>query len=727
MSILATSGRNGMAMTFTSYAAQRTLDGSRKAVISHPSRAPSLAGLKGEDYLMALRSSPAYMAMLREEYAAEHGVQPDVASKWWKGQATEAPAPVLRTSPAPFSPEAMADRFAALPIGTDEDAHFRERVVLRHPALIGWFTHVYQSRNALLGVQAANEAVRAIDERLSVHGELGVLRYSTDDDGVDTFARRFAEHTGRLVATRHHVVALRLVMELAHQYGLSPVDTVTDEQEKDPYPTLNRWADMAWVRRRIRAVSARNLFDAAREHALISARLAAYTTDLSVARRAYRLARNDDTLDALVAHNEQDVFDAVSMKEAVDASVSNRTNRRAELMTRLAGFEKCAKEQRHVAIFLTFTCPSRFHSVHRNGTTNQNWVEAGRPTVRAAQAWLVSQWNNIRKRADEAGIKPYGFRFAEPHHDGTPHWHAVFFMSLKDTKAYLKICRDQMLADSGNEPGAKQHRFKVVFIDPRKGSACGYCSKYVAKNIDGYAVGKDHEAGKRAKAIDTAARVDAWKSDNRIRQFQQIGGPSVTAWREFRRLRSELDQENPMLKDLTPEQHFALENVRKAADAGDWAAFCCAMGGVQVRRADQTVKVHYGIPQAMQMLCDEDGVLLRSPRTKTQYGDKAALRAMGLMYCDVFLLTRAKDWLITSKEKWEAACKKTMEGIAEQFDTLYEERVYQFMEYEAYEAMRQVAICDHQSRVWLLYPDTDRLAGPPLGCEPDGVGLDPCH
>jgi hypothetical protein len=355
-------------------------------------------------------------------------------------------------------------------------------------------------------------------------------------------------------------------------------------------------------------------------------------------------------------------------------------------------------------------------------------MDAGRPTVRAAQGWLINAWNNIRKRANEADIKPYGFRFAEPHHDGTPHWHAVLFMSLKDTKDYLKICREQMLADAGNEPGAKQHRFKVVFIDPRKGSAVGYCSKYVAKNIDGYAVGKDHEAGKRAKAIDTAARVDAWKSDNRIRQFQQIGGPSVTAWREFRRLRTELDQENPMFNDLTPEQHFALENVRKAADAGDWAAFCCAMGGVQVRRADQTVKVQYGIPEAMMMLCDEDGVLMHTPRkSKTQYGDKAALRAMGLMYCDVFLLTRAKDWLITSKEKWEAACKKTMEGIAEQFDTLHDEKVYQFMEYEAYEAMRQVAICDHQSRVWLLYPDTDRLAGPPLGCEPDGVGLDPCH
>ncbi|MBC8674256.1 replication endonuclease [Aeromonas hydrophila] len=212
------------------------------------------------------------------------------------------------------------------------------------------------------------------------------------------------------------------------------------------------------------------------------------------------------------------------MKEAVDASVSNRTNRRAELMTRLAGFEKCAKEQRHVAIFLTFTCPSRFHSVHRNGTTNQNWVEAGRPTVRAAQAWLVSQWNNIRKRADEAGIKPYGFRFAEPHHDGTPHWHAVFFMSLKDTKAYLKICREQMLADSGNEPGANSTGSRSCSSTLAR-LGLWLLLKYVAKNIDGYAVGKDHEAGKRAKAIDTAARVDAWKSDNRIRQFQQIGGP----------------------------------------------------------------------------------------------------------------------------------------------------------------------------------------------------------
>ncbi|ATY81105.1 replication endonuclease [Aeromonas veronii] len=627
----------------------------------------------------------------------------------------------------PFSPETVADKFAALPIGTAACAVFREKIALRHPALIGWFTHVYQSLYEARGLQAANSAIRTLDQTLTVNGELGVLRYSFDDHAVDTFAQRFADHTGKLVATRSHVVALQLAVDLAFHYGLRAVDTLTEEQELNPYPLLNRLADMAWVRRRIRRVSAIRLYNSARQFSLISGRLAPYTTDISVARRAFRRARNDETLSALVAHNADNIFDAVSMKDAVDASVSNLKNRRAELMARLAGFSRCAKAQGHHAIFLTFTCPSRFHSVHRNGNQNEKWIEAGKPTVRDAQLWLVKTFNNIRKKADKEGIKPYGFRFAEPHHDGTPHWHAVLFMTLEDIKTYIKICRHYMLADTGTEPGARQHRFKVVFIDPRKGDAVAYCSKYVAKNIDGYAVGADHEAGKRAKSIETAARVDAWKSDNRIRQFQQLGGPSVQAWRELRTVRAPFEQDDQMLQDLTPEQHFALENVRLAANAGDWEAFCCAMGGVQVRRNDQTVRVTYGVPEAMQMLCDEDGVLKHKPAGRTQYGDPASARPMGVMFSQLFILTRVKDWLITSKEKWEAACQKTMEGINEQFEVLKEEKAYAFMEYEEYERTRQLAICDHELRVWRLYPDASRLAGSPQGCEPRSGGLDPCH
>lgn len=711
--------------SFTSYAARRSLD------VSHKAKAPlSLLAapvqtadeLTPEEYLEKLQNE---RGLCEDDVAILHRVYSDGYQA--TTVALERPIPALPFNPVPFSPEAQADKFAALPIGGAQDAKLRERVILRHPACTGWFTHVYQSRNALLGIQAANESITQLDASLSVRGDLGELRFSADDDGVDTFSIRFAEHVGRLVALHGPDVAIRMVLDLAYEYCLNPVATVTKQQAADPLPTLNRWADMAWVRRRVRTVSARRLYDASRKYALVSARLAAYTTDLSLARRTFRRARNAETLDALVAHDAKDVFTAVSMTDAIAGSVSNPSNRRAELMTRLAGFRNVAKEQRHVAIFLTFTCPSRFHSVHRNGQQNQKWVDAGCPSVRDAQAWLIKSWNNIRKRADEAEIKPYGVRFAEPHHDGTPHWHAVLFMTSQQVKQYVKICRTQMLADSGTEPGAKQHRFKIVFIDPRKGDAVAYCSKYIAKNIDGFAVGKDHEAGKNAQAVHTAARIDAWKSDNRIRQFQQIGGPSVTAWREFRTIRDELDMEDPMFHSLTKEQHFALENVRKAADAGDWAAFCCAMGGVQVRRNDQTVRVHYGIPETMKLLCDEDGVALHTPRTKTQYGDQAASRAMGLMYANIFLLTRAKEWLITSKEKWEAACRKTMEGVRDQFETLHEEREYSYMEYEEYEALRHLAICDYQSRAWFLFSDDERLAGPPQGCEPHGGGLDPCH
>ncbi|WP_269472608.1 replication endonuclease [Vibrio taketomensis] len=125
--------------------------------------------------------------------------------------------------------------------------------------------------------------------------------------------------------------------------------------------------------------------------------------------------------------------------------------------------------------------------------------------------------------------------------------------------------------DSPKELGAKKHRFTAEYIDPAKGSAVGYVAKYLSKSIDGKHI--DSDKGSSLNGIDAAERVVAWSRVNQVKQFQFIGGPSVTAWREMRRFREEFKEDDTVLSDLSETEHFLLEKIRKAADIGDWKDF----------------------------------------------------------------------------------------------------------------------------------------------------------
>lgn len=347
---------------------------------------------------------------------------------------------------------------------------------------------------------------------------------------------------------------------------------------------IGRMSDAAWWRRNLRREITRE--NEIIEHGAgdIRRKGQVYVSDHACKVKGSRAKANAATLEGLEVVNEDG--EAFNLGEVVGKSVSNPKIRRAELMMRCRGFEEAAAFHGHSAQFLTITCPSRFHRFDGAGQPNKKWSGA---TPKDAQAYLCRVWSKIRAAWKRQGFAPYGFRVAEPHHDGCPHWHILLFMPPEHIAGITATARDYAMADSPSERGADKHRFTAETIDTSKGSATGYIAKYISKNIDGEkengeAMGLDFASGK--SATEASARVRVWASTWGIRQFQQIGGPSVTVWRELRRLGEAEESLDGSQMDL-----FA--GPQNAADRSLWALFWILQGGPDVPRSQLTLKPLY--------------------------------------------------------------------------------------------------------------------------------------
>ncbi len=326
--------------------------------------------------------------------------------------------------------------------------------------------------------------------------------------------------------------------------------------------TSPRW----WVRK-LRAVVMRRLEGASIRAGMVHVRAGVYASDETVVRRGRAARRNAAALEAATAVNE--IGQEYTLAELSALGVSNPEVRRTEMMVRIKGVEEVANDRGWCAYFATWTCPSRYHArLSPSGAANPAYDGS---TPKDAQAHLTAHWARARAALHRAKIDFMGLRVAEPHHDGTPHWHLLIFCRRADSDVVRDVMRGYALAIDGQEPGAAQHRFDWEEIDYKKGSAVGYVAMYVSKAIDGFAVERDMDtrAGSKQETGLTAAqgaeRVMAWARAWGIRQFQFFGVPGVGPWRELRRMR-----------EIGPDQ-LSFFDAWNAADLGDWAGYQHAM------------------------------------------------------------------------------------------------------------------------------------------------------
>jgi hypothetical protein len=337
-------------------------------------------------------------------------------------------------------------------------------------------------------------------------------------------------------------------------------------------------------------------------------------------KKAERQAENNKAfLESWEAVNE--LGQSFTLAQLSEKCVSNPDNRFSELVVRAKGLEELAEEQGHEGYFLTLTAPSKYHpitSIEKGGkhfsVRNRKFWRAECPNVRGAHAYLNGVWRRFRSYCNRHGITFYGLRTVEPHHDGSPHWHLMLWVEPNRAEGFLQAFSDYALAEDGNEAGAKKYRVKVEKIDPEKGSAVGYIVKYISKNIHGKHVDTDLETGRSGS--DAAKRIVAWARLNHIRQFQFVGGASVTVWRELRKFG----------KDNAPE---FFKDIYHAANRADYGGFIKLMGGVFAGR-DQALKIHYG------------------EAVENQYGEM--VKAVKGVADDIsVLVTRLHEWTVRKK------------------------------------------------------------------------------
>ncbi|MBY7970832.1 replication endonuclease [Vibrio fluvialis] len=427
---------------------------------------------------------------------------------------------------------------------------------------------------------------------------------------------------------------------VTNTFGMKPPRKYKDQSELSALQDISRMLSEKWWLGRL--VKVRKIM---REHLAIamgqvSSKASPYASWDCVREHKEQQKRNWEFIKQCELFDEE-TGETADLAEMVLRSVSNPAIRRHELMVRCRGCEDIGNELGLQGLFLTLTAPSKYHSSYKKGGFVPHWNGA---SPRDAQIYLNNVWQRIRAKLGREDLRWFGVRVAEPHHDGTPHWHLLIWVKPEEKGIISKIFVDYATEEDKHELYNKDGEFDysprcdVGEIDPELGTATGYIAKYISKNIDGYAMDDEvsDETGKSVK--DMAKNVSAWKSRWNIRQFQFFGGAPVTTYRELRRFASQNKKafmeylfmqervdlltiysmlQRDLVGPIKPSRLITNEELLKvigdsyesrmktddssitdtlrAADQGNWQGYIMGQGGPFVRRDDLLIVNDYEV------------------------------------------------------------------------------------------------------------------------------------
>lgn len=213
------------------------------------------------------------------------------------------------------------------------------------------------------------------------------------DDTICDAATALADICLSRARAFHTADALRSSMErVCRGQGIEP----PNEKVKD-HPALRRMCCPFWWRRKLRRHQGRTVEAAAISVGRVNKHHDLYVSEERLRTRRQQHIRNQAMLESTYLRNE--LGQEFTLAQLAEKSTSNKSIRRAEVMTRISGFERIAKAEKHVGLFITITCPSRFHrwrTVNRGkkALTNPNYDPAETPST--GQTYLAKVWSEIR-------------------------------------------------------------------------------------------------------------------------------------------------------------------------------------------------------------------------------------------------------------------------------------------------------------------------------------------